>query len=245
MVGRLHHLAGRHARQPGRRAARAARPRRRGDPPGEDVLGRHAPAPRPGRQPGRRARRCSSSTSPPPASTRGAATICGTCCATSCATAPPSCSPRSTSKRPTAWPTTSSCSTTAAASPTARPTSSRRRSATTASRSRSVRRRELDAVTAAMQPFASNAANFDDELLVATVPVIEGVRLMDVMRALDAAGIDADRPEPPRGHPRRRVPRILTSPTRDERRGARMTVTTQASTSSTSRRLDADAHRRR
>ena len=42
-----------------------------------------------------------------------------------------------------------------------------------------------------MHPFASNAANLDRELLVATVPVIEGVRLMDVMRALDAAHIDA------------------------------------------------------
>jgi ABC-2 type transport system ATP-binding protein len=50
---------------------------------------------------------------------------------------------------------------------------------------------ELDAVTGAMQPFASNVANLDYELLVATVPVVEGVRLMDVMRALDAAHIDA------------------------------------------------------
>jgi len=50
---------------------------------------------------------------------------------------------------------------------------------------------ELDAVSAAMQPFASNAASLDRELLVATVPVVEGVRLMDVMRALDAAHIDA------------------------------------------------------
>ncbi|MGZ4714818.1 MAG: hypothetical protein ACXV9S_17770, partial [Acidimicrobiia bacterium] len=31
----------------------------------------------------------------------------------------------------------------------------------------------------------------DRDLLVVTIPVIEGVRLIDVMRALDDAGIDA------------------------------------------------------
>jgi ABC-2 type transport system ATP-binding protein len=50
---------------------------------------------------------------------------------------------------------------------------------------------ELAAVAHATQRFASNAPSFDDELLVVTVPVVEGVRLMDVMRALDSAGIDA------------------------------------------------------
>ena len=37
----------------------------------------------------------------------------------------------------------------------------------------------------------SNAPSLDYELLLATVPVVEGVRVMDVMRALDAAHIDA------------------------------------------------------
>jgi ABC-2 type transport system ATP-binding protein len=51
--------------------------------------------------------------------------------------------------------------------------------------------RELEAVAAATQRFASNAPSLDYELMLATVPVVEGVRLMDVMRALDAAHIDA------------------------------------------------------
>ena len=50
---------------------------------------------------------------------------------------------------------------------------------------------ELDGLTRATASFASNAPDFDPELLVATVPVVEGTRLMDVMRALDAAGVDA------------------------------------------------------
>ena len=49
-------------------------------------------------------------------------------------------------------------------------------------------RRRSPAPTAS---FASNEPVFDPELLVATVPVVEGTRLMDVMRALDAAGVDA------------------------------------------------------
>jgi ABC-2 type transport system ATP-binding protein len=51
--------------------------------------------------------------------------------------------------------------------------------------------RELDAVAHATRRFASNAPSFDRDLLVATVPIVEGTRLMDVMRALDDAGIDA------------------------------------------------------
>jgi ABC-2 type transport system ATP-binding protein len=50
---------------------------------------------------------------------------------------------------------------------------------------------ELAAVAHATRKFASNDPSFDDDLLVVTVPVVEGVRLMDVMRALDDAGIDA------------------------------------------------------
>jgi ABC-2 type transport system ATP-binding protein len=49
---------------------------------------------------------------------------------------------------------------------------------------------EFDAVSRATAHLASNAASFDAEALVATVPVKEGVRLVDVMRALDAAAID-------------------------------------------------------
>jgi hypothetical protein len=43
----------------------------------------------------------------------------------------------------------------------------------------------------ATKQFASNKPGLDYELMLATVPVVEGVRVMDVMRALDAAHIDA------------------------------------------------------
>jgi ABC-2 type transport system ATP-binding protein len=51
--------------------------------------------------------------------------------------------------------------------------------------------RELLDVAPALARFASNAPSLDRDALVATVPVVEGVRLMQVMRVLDAAGIDA------------------------------------------------------
>jgi ABC-2 type transport system ATP-binding protein len=57
---------------------------------------------------------------------------------------------------------------------------------------------EFDAVARATAHLASNPAGFDAAALVATVPVREGVRLIDVMRALDAAGlepVDLDRRE--------------------------------------------------
>jgi ABC-2 type transport system ATP-binding protein len=50
--------------------------------------------------------------------------------------------------------------------------------------------RDFDAVRNATSHLASNAASVDADALVATIPVKEGVRLVDVMRALDAAGID-------------------------------------------------------
>jgi ABC-2 type transport system ATP-binding protein len=50
---------------------------------------------------------------------------------------------------------------------------------------------ELEAVVRATERFASNAPSLDQQLLVASVPMAEGVRLMEVMRALDAVGIDA------------------------------------------------------
>ena len=50
---------------------------------------------------------------------------------------------------------------------------------------------EFDAVTRATQSFAANAPTFDPDRLVVTIPIVEGTRLMDVMRALDAGGIDA------------------------------------------------------
>ncbi len=49
---------------------------------------------------------------------------------------------------------------------------------------------EFPAIVRATENLASNAPSFDEAMLVATVPVREGVRLVDVMRALDAAGID-------------------------------------------------------
>ena len=50
---------------------------------------------------------------------------------------------------------------------------------------------QFAAVAQATQRFASNAPSFDEDSLVATIPVVEGVRLVDVMRALDDAGVDA------------------------------------------------------
>jgi ABC-type multidrug transport system ATPase subunit len=49
---------------------------------------------------------------------------------------------------------------------------------------------EFPAIVRATEDLASNPPSFDEAMLVATVPVREGVRLVDVMRALDAAGID-------------------------------------------------------
>jgi ABC-2 type transport system ATP-binding protein len=50
---------------------------------------------------------------------------------------------------------------------------------------------ELDAAEHALLRFASGNTSVDRDLLVVTVPVREGVRLMDAMRALDEAGVDA------------------------------------------------------
>jgi ABC-2 type transport system ATP-binding protein len=50
---------------------------------------------------------------------------------------------------------------------------------------------ELAAAAEAVRPFATSDPSFDHEALVVTVPVHEGVRLMEVVRALDDAGIDA------------------------------------------------------
>jgi ABC-2 type transport system ATP-binding protein len=49
---------------------------------------------------------------------------------------------------------------------------------------------DFDAVRRATAELASNLPTLDAEALVATIPVKEGVRLVDVMRALDAAAID-------------------------------------------------------
>ncbi len=43
----------------------------------------------------------------------------------------------------------------------------------------------------AIERFANGAPTFDGDELIATVPIVEGVSLMEVMRALDAAGVDA------------------------------------------------------
>ncbi|HZP31071.1 MAG TPA: ATP-binding cassette domain-containing protein [Acidimicrobiia bacterium] len=50
---------------------------------------------------------------------------------------------------------------------------------------------QLPAAARAAERFASAAPGLDPERLVATIPVREGTRLMDVMRALDAARVDA------------------------------------------------------
>jgi ABC-2 type transport system ATP-binding protein len=49
---------------------------------------------------------------------------------------------------------------------------------------------DLDEVVRLTLPFASTEASLDREVALATVPIREGVRLMDVMRALDAADIE-------------------------------------------------------
>ncbi len=50
---------------------------------------------------------------------------------------------------------------------------------------------DLEAAAAATSAIATSAPGFDHESLVLTIPIGEGVRLMEVMRVLDAAGIDA------------------------------------------------------
>jgi ABC-2 type transport system ATP-binding protein len=50
---------------------------------------------------------------------------------------------------------------------------------------------ELVAAAAALSAFASNEPTFDEDLLVVTVPIVNGARLIDIVRALDDAGIDA------------------------------------------------------
>jgi ABC-2 type transport system ATP-binding protein len=50
---------------------------------------------------------------------------------------------------------------------------------------------ELATAAEAVRPFATSVPSFDHEGLVVTVPVREGVRLMEVVRTLDDAGIDA------------------------------------------------------
>jgi ABC-2 type transport system ATP-binding protein len=49
---------------------------------------------------------------------------------------------------------------------------------------------DLASAADATAPFASKPASLDLENLVVTVPLSDGVRLMDLLRALDAAGVD-------------------------------------------------------
>jgi ABC-2 type transport system ATP-binding protein len=50
---------------------------------------------------------------------------------------------------------------------------------------------ELVAAAGALSRFAANDPTFDEDLLVVTAPIAEGTRIIDVVRALDDAGIDA------------------------------------------------------
>jgi ABC-2 type transport system ATP-binding protein len=50
---------------------------------------------------------------------------------------------------------------------------------------------ELVAAAGALSRFAASDATFDEDLLVVTAPIAEGTRIIDVVRALDDAGIDA------------------------------------------------------
>ena len=50
---------------------------------------------------------------------------------------------------------------------------------------------ELVAAAGALARFAANDPTFDEDALVVTAPITEGTRVIDVVRALDDAGIDA------------------------------------------------------
>ena len=50
---------------------------------------------------------------------------------------------------------------------------------------------ELVAAASALSPFAESEPTFDTEQLIVTAPIKAGVRVIDVVRALDDAGIDA------------------------------------------------------
>ena len=50
---------------------------------------------------------------------------------------------------------------------------------------------ELVPAVSALSPFASNDPTFDQDVLTVTVPVSPGTRLVDVVRTLDEAGVDA------------------------------------------------------
>ncbi len=49
---------------------------------------------------------------------------------------------------------------------------------------------ELVAAASALAAFASNDAAIDEDLLVVTAPILTGTRVVDVVRALDDAGVD-------------------------------------------------------
>jgi ABC-2 type transport system ATP-binding protein len=49
---------------------------------------------------------------------------------------------------------------------------------------------ELVAAAGALAAFASNDAAIDEDLLVVTAPILSGTRVVDVVRALDDAGVD-------------------------------------------------------
>ena len=103
----LRHRHARRRERRGPRAARPLRPQRRRRPPGQDLLGRHAPPPRPGRRAGARPPSCSW-TSPPPGWTRAAGPeLWETDRGAGRRRHRPSCSPRSTWTRPTVSPTRS------------------------------------------------------------------------------------------------------------------------------------------
>ena len=50
---------------------------------------------------------------------------------------------------------------------------------------------DLAHAAAALRAYSANPPSLDEERLVATVPVVEGTRLMEVMRSLDEARVDA------------------------------------------------------
>jgi ABC-2 type transport system ATP-binding protein len=50
---------------------------------------------------------------------------------------------------------------------------------------------ELEAAATAVAPFADGVADRDAESLQVTAPIRTGTRLMDIVRALDAGGVDA------------------------------------------------------
>ena len=129
MIGQLSRLTARAAKAAGGRAARAVRPDRRGDPGGQDLLGRHAPPARPGGLADRPAGGAVPGRADDRSRPERPRADVGHRPRSWSRTAPRCCSPPSTWTRRTCWPAGSPSSTAARSSPRGPRPSSRRPSA--------------------------------------------------------------------------------------------------------------------